>query len=118
MENYTLIIGGDNNFNDYDLLKSATDKFLLGVSKGYEIIIISDTSNGASWLGERFAAESGLEVMEFEVRNWAKHYIVRHQQMVGYANACICFWDGQSVETKHLIETAANEDLDILVVRY
>ena len=42
----------------------------------------------------------------------------RNKSMAEYANACICFWDGKSKGTRHMIELAKHYKLEIRVNAY
>lgn len=38
--------------------------------------------------------------------------------MAEYADACICFWDGKSKGTKHMIDLATAAGIPLRVVNY
>lgn len=113
-----VIIAGGRTFNDYELLRSKLDYYLRNQT---EIEIVSGTANGADKLGERYAEERGYNVKRF-IPDW-NHFgkragFIRNEDMAKYADALICFWDGKSKGTKHMIDIAQSLDLKIRIVRY
>ena len=42
----------------------------------------------------------------------------RNKEMAEVADACICFWDGQSKGTKHMIDIATDMGLKVKIVNY
>ena len=115
-----LIIAGGREFNDYELLKEKVD-YLLRHKKGETIEIVSGKARGADSLGERYAKDNGYTVKEFPA-DWNTHKksagYIRNQEMANYATHCICFWDGESKGTKHMIDIAKKENLSLRVIRY
>jgi hypothetical protein len=113
-----VIIAGGRTFNDYELLRSKVDYFL---SNQTEIEIVSGTANGADKLGERYAAERCYLVKRF-IPDWnfygKKAGYIRNEDMAKYADALICFWDGKSRGSKHMIDIAKRYELKIRVVKY
>lgn len=43
---------------------------------------------------------------------------IRNEQMAEYADLAICFWDGKSSGTKHMIETMQKLNKPVLIVKY
>lgn len=117
---YKLIIAGSREFNDYKLLETEVHKFLSGKTIG-ETEIVSGTARGADKLGERLAAEYKLKLAKFPA-DWdtfgKSAGYRRNAEMAKYANGCIVFWDGVSKGTKHMIDLAEREGLDLKIVSY
>jgi hypothetical protein len=115
-----VIIAGGRDFNDYELLKEKVD-YILRNRQDEDIEIVSGKARGADSLGERYAKERGYKIKEFPA-DWDTHKkaagYIRNQEMANYAGHCICFWDGQSRGTKHMIDIAKREKLNIRVIRY
>lgn len=44
--------------------------------------------------------------------------IVRNIQMRDYADALICFWDGKSTGTAHMIKAAESKQMKIRIIKY
>lgn len=117
-----LIVAGGRDFKDYELLKEKLD-FVLGnaITEGAEIEIVSGTANGADKLGERYAEERGYKIKRFPA-DWETHGkfagFLRNQSMAAYATHCICFWDGKSRGTEHMISLAKEFKLHLRIVPY
>ena len=116
---FKVIIAGGRDFKDYDLLKTKLNKILSNINT--QIVIVSGKARGADSLGERYANEMGYEVAEFPA-NWDKYGkragYIRNEEMAKYADACVCFWDGKSKGTKHMIDLANKHNLKLRVISY
>lgn len=114
-----LIIAGGRYFNDYGLLKEKVDYFLSNESGHIEIV--SGCARGADSLGERYAKEKGIPVKQFPAK-WGQYGkragYLRNEEMALYATHCICFWDGESKGTKHMIDISKKQNLNLRIVRY
>lgn len=117
---FRVIIAGSRTFNNYDLLRIKLLN-LLSKKDPFEVEIVSGGARGADTLGERFAEEYGCKVKRF-IPDWdgqgnSAGYI-RNWEMAKYADACVVFWDGKSKGTKHMIDLAKKENINLRVVRY
>ena len=121
MDDYRVIIAGGREFQDYALLKEKCEYYLQNKLQSDNVIIVSGHASGADSLGERFAAEHGLQI-ELHPADWAKHGRaagpIRNREMAESADALIAFWDGQSRGTKNMIDTANAKGLKVAIVRY
>ena len=122
MKNYLgfrVIVAGGRDFFDYNLLKEKLDLVLSQVENN--VIIVSGMAKGADSLGERYAREHGLLVSYYPAL-WNQHGsragFIRNEEMAKNAEACICFWDGVSTGTKHMIDTAKSMNLKLRVFGY
>ena len=116
-----LIIAGGRDFNDYDLLKLETVKFITDCKPTHQITVISGKAKGADTLGEKFAKEFNLNLLEFPAdwNKWGKQAgPKRNRQMAEHASHLIAFWDGTSRGTKNMIETANEFELKVKTVKY
>lgn len=106
-----VIIAGGRDFADYAFLKEKADSILKNVKS---ISIVSGGANGADSLGERYAQENEYELIRMPA-NWDKYGkragYLRNEDMAKIADACICFWDGKSRGTGHMIQLAKKYDL-------
>lgn len=120
MENNTfkVIVAGGRDFFDYTLLSEKLNAIL---SKKENIIIVSGMARGADSLGEKYAREHKLLLSYFPAL-WDKHGtragFIRNEEMAKYADACVCFWDGKSVGTKHMMDTAETMSLKLRIINY
>lgn len=107
------IVAGSRSFDDYGLLKSVCDEFDITE-------VVSGTARGADRLGERYARENNIYVKRYPA-NWDKHGkaagYIRNKEMAKYADRLIAFWDFKSKGTRHMIDLAEKENLEIKIVR-
>ena len=113
-----IIVAGTRDFNDYDFLKEKLDG-LIKFRKNTEIV--SGTAKGADLLGEKYANERGFSIKRFSA-DWDKFGksagYKRNEQMAEYADVCVCFWNGKSKGTQHMINLANNHGLKVFIIRY
>jgi hypothetical protein len=113
-----LIIAGGRDFSNYELLIESVNLIIPGVP-GVEIV--SGGAKGADNLGERFAIDNNLQIKRFPAE-WDKYGksagYRRNSDMADYADSCICFWDGQSKGTNHMINLAKQKGLSVTVINY
>jgi predicted TIM-barrel enzyme len=113
-----VIVAGGRDFQDFDLLSKKLDILF---SKRADVVIISGMAKGADSLAVKYAEENKLRVSEFPAK-WAKHGNAsgfrRNIEMARFADACVCFWNGKSVGTKHMIDTAKRMNLKLRVINY
>lgn len=119
---FRLIVAGSRGFKNYDYLKNRLD-YYLSETEG-EIEIVSGTARGADQLGERYAAERGLLIKRMPA-DWERHGLragyLRNEEMAKYAapdGGCICFWDGKSSGTGHMIDLAKKYNLKLRVIKF
>jgi hypothetical protein len=115
---FKVIVAGGRNFVDYALLEKTLDALLVNKS---EVQIVSGLANGADKLGVHYARSRKLSLKEFPA-DWTnegnKAGFNRNVRMAQYADACVCFWDGQSSGTGHMIRIAHYYKLQVRVIRY
>ena len=119
MDRFKVIIAGGRNFGKYDLMKKWCDHYLSKQKKDIEIV--SGTARGADQLGEKYAQEKGYSIKRFPadwLGNDKSAGYIRNKQMAEYADALIAFWDKKSKGTKHMIDLARKEGLQVKVVKY
>lgn len=118
---FRIIIAGGRDFNDYNLLKKKVNNLISEKRKTHQIYIVSGKARGADSLGEKYANENGLNIMEFPA-DWDKHGksagYKRNLEMAENADALIAFWDGESRGTKHMIDIAKEKNLLTRIIRY
>ncbi len=113
-----LIVAGGRDFSDHSFLldkMSELNKFL-NISE-----IVSGCAKGADTLGERFAVEFRIPIKRFPA-DWDTHKKaagpIRNTQMAKYADVLVAFWDKKSRGTKHMIDTATKEGLQVYIFNY
>lgn len=114
---YHVIIAGSREFTNYELLCERCDHLLANRT---EVVVISGTARGADQLGERYAKERGLGLVQMPA-DWDAHPkragYLRNVAMAEKAQALIAFWDGKSRGTEHMIRIARECGLAVRVVR-
>jgi hypothetical protein len=114
-----IIIAGSRNFNNYSFLTTKMD-ILLEKLPPVSIIIISGGARGADQLGERYAIDNQYRFVLYEA-DWDKYGLGagyrRNEQMAQNATHCVCFWDGKSRGTKHMMDLAQQYKLNLRVYR-
>jgi hypothetical protein len=115
-----LIVAGSRDFNDYNFLVEKLDH-LLCKTRISACMLISGKARGADSLGEQYAKLRGFPVLEFPA-NWDLYGksagYKRNAEMAKIATHCVCFWDGKSKGTGHMINLAKDQDLDLRIIRY
>lgn len=118
---FRVIVAGSRDFNDYKLLETKLDHYLKNkVVAGYNIVIVSGTARGADQLGELYASNKGYSIAKYPA-DWSlgkRAGYIRNDLMANNADACVCFWDGISRGTKHMIDIAERKQLISRVVMY
>ena len=119
---FKVIIAGSRGFEDYDILKKTMDSLLrIRVEQGEEIVIVCGEAHGADALGKCYASERGFAVLSFPA-DWRRFGrragVIRNRQMAEAADACVCFWDGESRGTANMIEEARRRGLPLRVKRF
>jgi len=112
-----IIVAGGRDFNNYELLKSSLDNI---INEEY-VTIVSGCALGADRFGIIYAKQKGYGI-DLYPADWDKYGksagYVRNALMADNADTCICFWDGKSKGTKHMIDIATEKGLKVEVIRY
>ena len=86
-----------------------------------DITVVCGKARGADTLGEQYAKEQGYAVQYFPA-DWDRYGkaagYLRNTEMAKNADALVAFWDGMSLGTRHMIETAKAHGLKVRVKRY
>lgn len=113
-----LIIAGGRDFSDYELLTREVETVIVGEP---HVEIVSGGAKGADRLGEFFAIDHNLPIKRFPA-DWDRYGkaagFKRNAEMADYADHCICFWDGKSKGTSHMINLAKSKGLTLTVINY
>jgi hypothetical protein len=115
---FRVIVAGGRNFFNYQLLKEKLDKLF---SEKKNVVIVSGMAKGADQLGERYGKEHGFLISYFPAL-WNQHGsragFIRNEEMAKNADACVCFWDGESTGTEDMIKVAQRYNLKVRVINY
>ncbi len=113
-----LIIAGGRDFKDDELMGTKLELIL-----GDELpdVVLCGMAAGADSLGYVWANANHVEVHEFPAE-WDKFGksagYRRNEIMALNATHLIAFYDGESKGTRHMIDLARKEGLDVRIVRY
>lgn len=112
-----MIIAGSRSFVNYHLFVSFMEMYMpKDLSK---LEIVSGGAIGTDIMGELYAKANNIPCKVFPA-DWDKFGkragYVRNEEMAKYAKACMCFWDGESKGTKHMIDLAKQYKLNLKVV--
>ena len=131
MKELRVIIAGSRDFDDFPKLMNNCIDILFKITDQHsdldKIRIVSGTARGADQLGEQYAKITGYEVSRFPA-DWdglgKRAGYVRNAEMAKFAVAdgscgvLIAFWDGKSRGTKHMIDLAEKNGLEVHIVRF
>lgn len=93
-----VIVVGNNNLNDYALLREKLDYIL---SDYKDIVVVTDVCRETDQLAERYAEEKGYKT----------------ERMTGKADILVAFWDGEDMGIRNMIEMALKKGLAYFVVK-
>lgn len=114
-----IIISGNRTVTDYEVVKTAIELALPFFEKIE--VVMSGCDRGVDKFGERWAGENNIEIEKYPA-DWNKHGksagYKRNELMVSIADGLIAIWDGNCNTTKHIINTAREKGLKVMVVTY
>ena len=116
-------MAGGRDFNDYTLLsenlRSLQTYELSGFGEGLRIV--SGMARGADSLAVTYAKEHEIELIKMPA-DWDRFGksagYRRNKEMADISQGLLAFWDGQSRGTKHMIDIARRQGLNVRVVSY
>ena len=118
-----ILIAGSRSYNDYEEFRDIMNF----ICKDYnDIEIVSGGAHGADFLAEKYAKEYKLKLTVFKAQ-WDLYGksagYKRNIEMQNYisqspSRLCVCFWDGESKGTKHMIDLAMRYGLEVHVVNF
>ncbi len=112
-----IIIAGSREYAGWRLVDSAIRRSGIEINPE-EDIIVSGAARGIDTVGEVWAEDMGMPVVRFPAQWEALGRSAgskRNKEMADYADALIAIWDGYSVGTKHMIQTAQDQGLEVFV---
>lgn len=120
--NCNIIVAGSRSFDNYSLLNLELGWFISNqFSKYKQITIVSGCAKGADSFAIEYANKNGYECIQMPA-DWEKHGkkagYIRNTEMANIADGCICFWDGESKGTKHMIDIARKKMIPLTIVDY
>ena len=115
-----ILICGSREFTDYGHFVRNMNEYLSSADLS-KIEIVSGGARGADTFAEQYAADRGIKFTKFPA-DWKKYGrsagYVRNVEMAKYCsgpkNCCVGFWDGKSLGTKHMFNTALKERMSVM----
>jgi len=111
-----VIVAGSRNFKDYKLLCKRLDYYFSNIQP----IIICGEARGADTLGRKYAEEHNYLIESYPA-DWSKGRdagYIRNKRMAEVADCAICFWNGKSKGTEHMIDTMKKLNKPVKVVKF
>lgn len=112
-----IIISGSRSFDNYDLLSKTMNALTFKLD---QVEVLSGHAEGADRLGEKWAAQH-YHTYHVYRPDYDKHGkgapLKRNEEMAQNADCCVCFWDGQSNGTAHMIAMAKKYKLKLRVIK-
>jgi predicted Rossmann fold nucleotide-binding protein DprA/Smf involved in DNA uptake len=108
-----VIVAGCRDYNDVGFVLNAM------IESKFDIdIILQGGANGVDMCAKIIAIEADLPCLEYPA-DWDKHGKaagpIRNREMAGNADALVAVWDGMSLGTKNMIDTARDFNLKIFI---
>lgn len=115
-ETKKVIVAGSRSFKDYDLLCKRLDYYFSNITP----IIICGEARGADTLGKKYAEEHNCLIESYPA-DWSKGKnagYIRNEKMAEVADFAVCFWDGKSKGTEHMINIMKKLNKPVKVVKF
>lgn len=110
----SVIITGNKEFDNYELVKSYLDKVINNTD--YEIV--TGFMSGVERLADIYAHENKFFLKTFQSNNIykSKALDVRNENMIAYADSAIIFTDGKSAFVNSFVEMCMGRNFPFTVV--
>lgn len=116
-----LIVAGGRDFTDTNRMIAELQKLVESGEITDSPELVCGMARGADMLAYSLWANNRMPIHNFPA-NWNKHGksagYKRNQEMGEFADAAVCFWDGNSKGTKHMIDIMNKLNKPVYVVRY
>lgn len=117
---FYLLICGSRNYNNYSEFEKITN---LVLKNQKDVTIVSGGAKGADKLAERYCCIKNIKIFIFNAK-WDKYGksagFIRNAEMIDFIreknnNGVLAFWDMESNGTKHTIESAKKNNIQIRI---
>ena len=116
-----LIVAGGRDFTDTNRMIAELQKLVESGEITDSPELVCGMARGADMLAYSLWANNKMPIHNFPA-NWDKYGksagYRRNQEMGEFADAAVCFWDGKSKGTKHMIDIMNRLNKPVYVVRY
>ena len=121
MGEFKVVIAGGRDFNDFPKLCNVMDKLLERQIKVNKVTIISGGARDADTLGERYARLRSFGVIKVKA-DWDKYGksagFIRNKEMLVLTGGVVCFWNGKSIGTKHMVDITNHSHKRLIIINY
>lgn len=116
-----LIVAGGRDFTDTNRMIAELQKLVESGEITDSPELVCGMARGADMLAYSLWANNKMPIHNFPA-NWDKYGksagYRRNQEMGEFADAAVCFWDGNSKGTKHMIDIMQKLNKPVYIVRY
>ena len=116
-----LIVAGGRDFTNTNRMIAELQKLVESGEITDSPELVCGMARGADMLAYSLWANNRMPIHNFPA-NWNKHGksagYKRNQEMGEFADAAVCFWDGNSKGTKHMIDIMNRLNKPVYIVRY
>ena len=116
-----LIVAGGRDFTDTNRMIAELQKLVESGEITDSPELVCGMARGADMLAYSLWANNRMPIHNFPA-NWNKHGksagYKRNQEMGEFADAAVCFWDGNSKGTKHMIDIMNRLNKPVYIMRY
>ena len=116
-----LIVAGGRDFTDTNRMIAELQKLVKSGEITDSPELVCGMARGADMLAYSLWANNRMPIHNFPA-NWNKYGksagFRRNKEMGEFADAAVCFWDGNSRGTKHMIDIMNRLNKPVYVVRY
>ena len=116
-----LIVAGGRDFTDTNLMIAELQKLVNSGNIPEYPELVCGMAYGADLTAYNLWSGAGMVIHKFPA-DWARlgkcAGYKRNQEMGEFADAAVCFWDGNSKGTKHMIDIMNKLNKPVYIVRY
>lgn len=116
-----LIVAGGRDFTDANLMIAELQKLVDSGEITDSPELVCGMAYGADLTAYSLWSGTGMVIHKFPA-DWARlgkrAGYKRNQEMGEFADAAVCFWDGKSKGTKHMIDIMNKLGKPVYVIRY
>lgn len=109
-----VIIAGSRGINSYDVVDNAIRQSGFNITE----IVHGNCVNSPDMIGDLWARVHDVPIKKFPA-NWNEYGksagLIRNKEMAQYADALIAVWNGKSKGTKHMIDYAKQNGLEVYI---
>lgn len=114
-----VIVAGSRTITDKGFIAECMFEWFY--ASGGDIEFVTGGARGVDTIAEQQAVNAGVKCTVFPAE-WGKYGkragYLRNAAMADYADGLLAIWDGKSKGTKHMIDLAEKEGLEVEVVTY